>query len=165
MCSLRVWQPTFWFPLLQYYPLSSQYCGVSQWHHHGHQPAAPGALEWLQQTSPAASAPVSQCSTLRKEPPSVTLGVSSSTGEREDPLWPEGMDSAIPPPIAILMQMPSWVATPGGTPSFTHITHPLLQTTVLKTLEVASMHIFPPGLSKLNWWISYFLCRGEWIQP
>ena len=103
-----------------------------------------GTLEWLQQTSPPASAPVSQHRTLRKEPPPVTLGASPSTREREDPIRPEGMDSAIPAPTAIIMQMPPWVATPGSTPSFTHITHLLLQPTMPKTPEVVSTCTFPP---------------------
>ena len=34
-----------------------------------------------------------------------------------------------------------WVATQGGTPSFTHATHLLIQPTMLKTLEVASISL------------------------
>ena len=49
-----------------------------------------GALEWLQWASPTASAPVSQCSTLRREPPSAALGALPSSGETEDPLRPQG---------------------------------------------------------------------------
>ena len=45
------------------------------------------------------------------------------------------------------MQMSLWVATPGGTPSFTHITHPLLQPTMSKTPEAVSMCMFPPGVA------------------
>ena len=48
-----------------------------------------GALEWLWQASPAASAPVSQCSMPRREPPSVALGALPPTKENEDPLRPK----------------------------------------------------------------------------
>ena len=53
-----------------------------------------GALEWLQQTSPAASAPVAQHSTLKRELPSAALGALPSTRETEDPLGLEGTDTA-----------------------------------------------------------------------
>ena len=82
------------------------------------------ALEWLQWVSPAASAPVSQHSMPRRKPPSVALGALPSTGEMEDPLRPEEMDSGIPALTATLTQMPLWAATPGDIPaslmSFTH---------------------------------------------
>ena len=55
-----------------------------------------GALEQLQWASPTASAPVSQCSMPRREPPSAALGALTSRDEAEDPLGPKGMDSATP---------------------------------------------------------------------
>ena len=81
----------------------------------------------------------------RREPPSLALGAPPPTKETEDPLRPKEMDLAIPVPVATLTQIPLWVATPGDTPSIPHITYPLLQPNMLKTLEAASMYIFPPG--------------------
>ena len=103
-----------------------------------------GALEQLQWTSPTASAPVSQCSMPRREPPSVALGALPSTRETEYTLKPEGT-SAIPAPMATLMQTSPQVATPGDTPSLLHVTYLLLQSIVPKTLEVASMYMFLQG--------------------
>ena len=54
------------------------------------------------------------------------------------------MDSAIPIPMATLTQTPLQAATLGDSPSIPHVTHPLLQPTVLKTLETASVYMFPP---------------------
>ena len=53
------------------------------------------------------------------------------------------MDSAIPAPMAVPMQIPLWVARTGGIPSFTHIDHPLLQQTMPNTPEVVSMCMSP----------------------
>ena len=94
-----------------------------------------GALGWLQQASPTIPAPVSQCSTPRRELPLVPLGAPPPTRETKDPLWPEGMDSAIPVLMATLTQTSPWVATLGNTPSFICVTHPLLQFTMPKTPE------------------------------
>ena len=102
-----------------------------------------GALEWLQWASSTASASVSQLCMPRREPPSVALVAPPSTEETEDSLGLKEMDWAIPVPMATLTQMLLWVATPGDTPSIPHITHPLLQPTVLKTPEAASMYMFP----------------------
>ena len=151
MCSLRVWKLTFRFPLLhQCYTLTSWYHGASWWDHHGYQPASPGTLEQLQQASPTASAPVFQCSTLRREPPLVALGPLPSTRETEDPLGPEGMDSVIPALMATITQMSLLEAMLGDTSSFTHFTHPLFQPTMPKTQEVASTCTFPPVLSQMD---------------
>ena len=106
---------------------------------HSHQLASLGVLEWLQWASPTASAPLSQQSMPRREPSPAALGAPPSTGETEDPLRPEEMDSAIPAPMVTFMQMSPWVATPGDSPSLLHVTHPLLQPTVPKTPEAESM--------------------------
>ena len=119
-----------------------------------------GALAQLQWTSSTASAPVSHHGTLRRKPPSVALGALPSTGEKKIPMG-LGADSAIPTQMAILTQMPPWASTPGDISSFTHVTHPLLQPTVLKSPEVASMCMFPPGLSQLDCQISYLCYRRE----
>ena len=103
-----------------------------------------GALEQLQWASPTASAPVSLCSMLRRELSSVALGALPLPRETDDPHGTEGMDSAIPALTATLTQMSPWVATPGDTPSFTHVTHSLLQPTMPNTPEVASMCMFFP---------------------
>ena len=79
----------------------------------------------------------------------MALGALPSTRETEDPLRPEETDSAIPTPMATLTQMSPQVATPGGTPSFTHVT-PLLQPTLPKALEVASTWTFPQGHTSLT---------------
>ena len=103
---------------------------------------------------PHSLAPVSQCSTLRKEPPSVVLGAPPQ-------LEKEKIPSGIPALMTIPMQMPLQAAIPGCTPSFTCITYPLLQPTMPKTPEVVTTSMFPPRLSQLDWKISYFLCRRE----
>ena len=118
------------------------------------------ALEWLKQASLTASAPIPQCSMPRRKLPLVALEASPSTGETED-LRPEGTDSAIPALMATLTQMSLWVAMLGDTPSFGHVTYPLLQPTMPKTLEAASMCTFPPGLSQPDCKISYFLYRRK----
>ena len=92
-------------------------------------------------------------------------GLCLQTGETEDPLRPEGMDSAIPALMATLTQMSLWLAMLGDTPSFTCVTQSLLQPTMPKTPEAVSMCTFPPGLSQLDWQISYFLYRRKWIWP
>ena len=102
-----------------------------------------GVLEQLQQASSTASAPVSQHSMPRIEPPSAALGAPPSTKETEDPLWPKETDSAIPILMATITQMPPQVATPADTPSIPHVTHPLLQPTMPQTPEAASMYMFP----------------------
>ena len=61
-----------------------------------------GILEQLQQALPTASAPTSQHSTPKRQPPLSALGSLPSTREIEDPFMPEGMDSAIPAPVATL---------------------------------------------------------------
>ena len=86
---------------------------------------------------------------------------SAPTGETEDPLEPQGIDSAIPAPMTTLTHMSPWVTTQGDISSFTHVTHPLLQPTVPKTPEVASMCMFPLGLSQLHCQINFFLYRRE----
>ena len=58
-----------------------------------------GALEQLQQTSPATSMPVSQHSIPRRKLPSAALGAPPCT-RVEDPLRLEGADSATPEPMA-----------------------------------------------------------------
>ena len=76
----------------------------------------------------------------------MALGAPCSTRETEDPLGPEGMDLAIPALMATLTQMSPWVTTQIGTLSSAHFTHPLLQPTMLKTLEEVSMCTFPSGV-------------------
>ena len=103
-----------------------------------------GAWNGCSRLPPTAMAPVSQCSTLRKEPPLVALGALPSTRETEDPLRPEGSDSSIPAPMATLMQTSPWADTLGDIPSFIYITHPLFQPTMPKTPEAVSTCMFPP---------------------
>ena len=69
---------------------------------------------------PIASAPTSQYSMPRREPPLAALEALPSTRETEDPLRPEGMDSAIPALMATLMQMSLWVAPPALLTLLTH---------------------------------------------
>ena len=126
-----------------------------------------GALEWLQWASPVASASVSCHSTPGRQPPLVALGALLSAGGTDDPLRPEGTDSIIPTLMTTLQQTSLWVATPDTTTSFTLATHPLLQLTVLKTLEVASTPLShglrpPPRVNKLVCQISFFSFRIEW---
>ena len=113
-----------------------------------------GALEWLQWASSAASAIVSQHSMPRRESQSVALGAPPSTEETEDPLGLK-MDSAIPIPMATFTQMSLWAATPGDTPSIPHVTPPLLQPTILKTLDPH------PGSYQLPCQINFFHCRRK----
>ena len=95
-----------------------------------------GALEWLQQASPVALASISWHSTPGKQLPLASLGALPSARGTEGPLRPEGTDSIIPASMATLQQTSPWVATPGGTPCFPHAMHPLLQLTILKTLQL-----------------------------
>ena len=99
-----------------------------------------GTLEWLQQTSSAASTPVYQHNMPRKEPPSVALGTPPSIEGTEDPLGQKETDSAIPVPQ---------VATPGDTTSLTHAVPQLLQLNLPQTPEMVSIffisqHQTPP---------------------
>ena len=120
-----------------------------------------GALEWLQWALSTASAPVSQCSMPRREPPTAVLGAPPSTEETEDPLWPKEMDSAIPVMMATLTQMPLQRATPDDTPNIPHVTHPLLQPTMPKTPEATSMYMFPPGSYQSPCQINFFCSRRK----
>ena len=61
-----------------------------------------GVLEQLQQTFPATSTPISQHSMPGRKPPMAALGALPST-RAEDPLHLEGMDLAIPGPMATSM--------------------------------------------------------------
>ena len=88
-----------------------------------------------------------------------SLGGSALNQRNKRALRPERMDSVIPAPTTTLTQMPPWAVTTGGTPSFNHITHPLLQPTMPKTLKAVNMCMFPPWLSKLDCWTSYFSYR------
>ena len=58
--------------------------------------------------------------------------------------WAKEDGLSHPVSMATPIQMPPWVATPGDTPSFLHVTHPLFWPTVSKMLEAASMYAFPP---------------------
>ena len=59
--------------------------------------------------------------------------------------------------------------TPGGTLSFAHITHPLLQTTAKDTRDGG--HPFchlasgPPRVDQSSCWMSYFSNRRQWMWP
>ena len=83
--------------------------------------------------------------------PSVVLGILPSARETEDPLRLEGIDPIIPAPTAAFRQMSPWVATPGSTPSFTHITHPLLHPTMLKTPEAVSISFVSQPQAPQGW--------------
>ena len=112
------------------------------------------ALEQLQWASPAALAPVSQCSLPRREPPSAALGAPASADGTEDPLKLMGMESSI-------IQMLLWVATPNDAPSFTHIIYQPLQLTLPQTREVAASPLShspkpPLGLDQPDWLMSSF---------
>ena len=104
-----------------------------------------GALEQLQQASSAASTLVSQHRMPRMEPPSAALGAPPSTEGTEDPLRLKETDSAISILMVTLTQTPLWVALPGDTHCIPHGTHPLLQPTMPKTPEAASMYISLQG--------------------
>ena len=120
-----------------------------------------GALQQLQCAFPVSSASASLHSTPWRKPPPVALGVLPSVGGTEDPLGPEETDSAILALTATIMQPSLKAAMLGDTSSFTHVTHPLLQSTVAKTLEAVSMCTFPPGSSQPDCWISYFLYKRK----
>ena len=66
-----------------------------------------GTLECLQQTSSAASSPVSQCSMPRKEPPSAALGgLILNRRSRRSP-WAKGDRLTIPASAAAFTQTPT----------------------------------------------------------
>ena len=91
------------------------------------------------------------CTSFAWDSPHSDITTSFSTGwlqlqnhcETEDFLGLEEMDRAIPALTATPTQMPLWVTTPGDILSFLYIS-PLLQPTVLKTPETASVYMLPP---------------------
>ena len=119
-----------------------------------------GTLEQLQQASPTASSPVFQHSMPRRQLPSVALGVPPSTRETEDPFRLEGMDSAIPAPMASLIQTSMQAAMLGDTPSFTHVTH-CSSPPCKGHQRWQACACFPPALCQSDWQISYFLYRRK----
>ena len=101
-----------------------------------------GALEWLQQTSPITSAPISQDSTSGRKLPSAALGVPPST-RAEDPLGLEGTHLAIPDPMATSSQASPHAVTPENIPSIVHISHSPSPPTMPKTLEATNISPTP----------------------
>ena len=99
------------------------------------------ALEQLQQTSPATSAPTSQHSMPKGKLPSVALGAPFST-RAEDPLSLEGMDSAIPDPMPISLQASLGEVMLEHIPSTVQVSHLPSPCAVSKTLDAASI---PPS--------------------
>ena len=81
-----------------------------------------GALEWLQQTSPTTSAPISQHSTSGRKLPSAALGTLPST-RAADPLSLEGADSAIPDLMTTSSQSSPCVVMPENIPSIIQVSH------------------------------------------
>ena len=101
-----------------------------------------GVLEWLQQTSPTTSMPVSQHSTPGKKLPSVALGAPPST-RVEDPLSLEGADSAMPKLMATSSQVFQHVALPDNILTTIPISHSPSPPPRLKTLIVTSVPFTP----------------------
>ena len=119
-----------------------------------------GALEWLQQTSLATSAPTSQHSMLRRKPTSTALGVPSST-RAEDPLGLEGTDSAIPDLMATSSQTSPGEVTPDHIPITIQISYSPSLPAMLKTLDAASIspspQFEPPRADPMR----CFNCKGR----
>ena len=70
-------------------------------------------------------------------------GSTPNRRNRRSP-WATGHGLSHPAPVTTLTQMSPWASTPGDISSFTHVTHLLLQPTIPRTPEVASMCMFPP---------------------
>ena len=102
-----------------------------------------GGLEWLQQASPTSSTPVSQHSTLRREPPSVTLWALPHSRVTKDPLEPNEEEPMDLTKMASPTQASQWMVTPEDTPSIAHISHSPSLPIVPKTLEVAGISPIP----------------------
>ena len=99
-------------------------------------------MEQEQWTSPTTLTPVSQHSMLGREPLLAALGAPPSP-TAEDPLRLEGMDSAIPGPMATSTQASPQVAMSGNIPSVVPVSHSPSPPTVLKTPEVAGISSIP----------------------
>ena len=101
-----------------------------------------GALKWLQWTSLTTSAPISQHSMPGRKAPSATLGAPLSS-RADDPLGLEGMDSAIPDPMATSSQAYPHVAKPESIPSIIQVSHSPSLPTMMKTPKAASISPTP----------------------
>ena len=102
----------------------------------------PGALEWPQWTSPAASAPTSQHSMPGRKLLSAALGAPPST-RTEDPLSLEGTDSAIPDPMATSSQASLGEVMLEHIANIVQVGHSPSLPTILKTPDVASISPSP----------------------
>ena len=122
----------------------------SKWHCHSHQPCSSrglgaAAAGFLPQSQPLSLGAICQ----GREPPSAALGAPPSAGEQKIPSGQKGWTlSSLPqcnPHADIFM---------GGYTRWHPQVHsyysPLLQPTVPKTLEVASMCMFPSGCDQLD---------------
>ena len=79
-----------------------------------------GALEWLQQTFPVTSAPLS----LHSMPGRKLLSADAPLSTRaEDPLGLEGMELAIPDPMATSSQVSPGEVTPEHAPNIVQVSH------------------------------------------
>ena len=122
--SLRVWQSPFRLPLLHWcHSLPGYYHWASSWCHHGHQLATPGGLGAVAADFPHNLNACLPAQYAAERAAISGFGAAPSTGETEDPLRLEGMDSAIPVLMAIPTQVSLWVATPGDMPNITCVTH------------------------------------------
>ena len=97
-----------------------------------------GASEWLQQTSPTTSMPVSKHSTPGRKPPSVALGPPPPTGI-EDLLSLEQADSDAPKLMATSSQVSQHVATPNDILATIPISHSPSPPPASKTLTAANI--------------------------
>ena len=128
-----------------------------------------GALEWLQWTSPTTSAPASQHNMPRRKLLSVALGALPSS-RAEDPLDLEGMDLAIPDPMATSSQVSLGEVMPEHVPSIVQISHSPSPPAISKLQmwpafpPVHSLKL-PPGPIQPTCLMRCFECKGRWMQP
>ena len=105
-------------------------------------PHVQGVLERLQWTFPATSMPVFQHSTPGRKLSSVAMGPPLPT-RVEDPLSPEGADSAMSEPLATSSQVSQCMATPKDIPTTVPISHSPHPPPVVKTPTATSIPSTP----------------------
>ena len=109
-----------------------------------------GALEQLQQASPAAPSSTLQCITSRTQLPSVALGTPSPAGETENSPRSMGTELIIPTPVVTLPQTSPWATPPSGSSGSAHSTQQLFQPTRPRTPEAGSTPYIKQPLASLG---------------
>ena len=90
-CNLRTWQLAFSFPYCTSTTFfSSWYCGASQWHHCGHQPAAPRGLGMAAEGFPCSLNPCFPAQYAEERVAISGPGAPPSTAGAEDSPWGMG---------------------------------------------------------------------------